>query len=173
MFESIVRSHFDRYPDMQIQDLYKLVHQAAMGSEHAAPDPASARAWLESELDEMGDGPAEPLLDPISADGEILRVHLRPYQASGGNMELLLDAFLRTARDFHGELDTIEAYWAAAESTHLFPAPAMNEFIEAMRARNFPAVHHSENYEHSYKPAYRVVLHRYFPFKRSEIGIYE
>ncbi len=165
-----MRAHFNRYPAMQIQDLYKLVYQAAMGSEHATPDPVSARAWLISELNEMGDGPAEPLLDPVSPDGEILRVHLRPYAASGGDAELLLGAFLRTARDFHGQPETLEAYWAAAARTHLFPAPEMDEFIETMRARRLPAAHHSESYARNYKPAYRVVARRYLPLEPSGMG---
>jgi hypothetical protein len=40
MIETVLHSHIARYPALQIQDLYKLLHQAAMGSEHAghAPD---------------------------------------------------------------------------------------------------------------------------------------
>ncbi len=152
---------------MQIQDIYKLVHQAAMGSEHAALDPSSAREWLERELDEMGEGPVEPLMDPISADGEMLRVHLRPYVSSGSHIEMLLDAFLRTANDFHGEDDVLEANWESVVRTHLFPAPAMDEFIGVMKAHNFPAVHHSETYKQIYKPAYRVVWRKHFPYREN------
>jgi hypothetical protein len=59
--------------------VYKLLHQAAMGSEHAAPEEALARAWLDRELSQMGPGPAEGVVDPISPDGEVVRVHLRPF----------------------------------------------------------------------------------------------
>ena len=74
----ILQDHLARYPKMQARDVYKLLHQAAMGSEHAVTDIASARAWLERELAEIGPGPAEPLVDPISPDGQIARIHLRP-----------------------------------------------------------------------------------------------
>jgi hypothetical protein len=91
MMETILRSHFSRYPLMQVQDLYKLLHQAALGSEHAVRNPETARNWLTRELAEMGDGPPEPLFDPISPGGEIARVHLRPFVAGGHNPDALLD----------------------------------------------------------------------------------
>jgi len=168
MFTSILRSHMARYPEMQIQDVYKLIHQAAMGNGHAVPDPSTAREWLERELAEMGAGPVEPLADPISADGEMLRVHLRPYLSSVDNVEALLDAFIRTANAFAGKTETLEANWDSAVRTRLWPATVMNEFIVAMRAQNYPAVHHSEDYRQKYKPAYRVVRRKYFPYQ--EIG---
>ena len=31
----VLPAHFSRYPAMKIQDIYKLIHQAALGSEHA------------------------------------------------------------------------------------------------------------------------------------------
>ena len=40
------------------------------------------------------DHPDEPLLDPISADGEITRVHLRPYRKAGLDPERLTPAEL-------------------------------------------------------------------------------
>jgi len=89
---------------MQIQDVYKLLHQAAMGSEHAVSNPESARGWLIRELAEMGEGVPEPLIDPISPDDEIVRVHMRPYVAAGYDPDLLLDAFIRTANEYRGDI---------------------------------------------------------------------
>ena len=34
-FQPIALDHCSRYPGLQVEDLYKLVHQAALGSEHA------------------------------------------------------------------------------------------------------------------------------------------
>jgi len=157
MIETILRSHLSRYPAMQIQDLYKLLHQAAMGSEHAVTNPASARNWLKRELAEMGEGPTEPLIAPISADGRIARIHLRPFVAAGYDPDLLLEAFIRTANEFHGDVLLLEQYWQAAIATAKFPAAEMEEFIRSMKEQNYPAMHHSSEYEKLYRPAYRVV----------------
>ncbi|HZW04755.1 MAG TPA: hypothetical protein VFF68_12555, partial [Anaerolineaceae bacterium] len=67
-FEEILRAHHARYPRMQIQDEYKLIHQAALGSEHAVDSPEMARKWLIQEAAAMGNGPDEPVFDPISDD---------------------------------------------------------------------------------------------------------
>jgi len=42
-YRQILAAHVKRYPRLGIQDLYKLVYQGAMGSEHASSDPAQMR----------------------------------------------------------------------------------------------------------------------------------
>lgn len=162
MFESILVSHFARYPVMQLADLYKLIHQAAMGSEHAIRAEDSAREWLTRELAEMGTGPAEPLTDLLSAQTGIVRVHVRPYLASGGDLGRLLEAFIRTANEFQGDSQTLEQYWRIATGLGRFPVAEMDAFLLARRAQGYPAVHHSPEYRHLYRPAYRVVWQNLF-----------
>ncbi len=157
MIEKILRDHLSRYPALQIQDLYKLLHQAAMGSEHAVSDREAVHRWLARELVEMGSGTAEPLLDPISHNGEIVRIHLRPYVAAGHDPMKLLDAFIRTANEHHPDAQLLEQYWQDALTMGIFPAPEMDGFFRKLKDKIFPAVHHSAEYEKRYDPAYRVV----------------
>jgi len=162
-FEAVLRNHFARYPSMQIQDVYKLIHQAVLGSEHAISNPEDARKWMEHELAELGAGPEEPIRDLISGDGQILRVHLRSFVAQGGNPELLLNAFIHTANEYRGDVQTLKSYWNIAVGMSLYLAADMEEFIQSMQAQDYPAVHHSHEYESFYRPAYRVVWQRFFP----------
>jgi hypothetical protein len=163
MIETVLRSHFSRYPAMQIQDVYKLLHQAALGSEHAVSDSEGAQNWLRQELAEMGEGPQEPLVDPISPGGEIVRIHLRPFVSAGHNTEVLLDAFIRTANEVHGDVRFLEQFWQAATVIPKFPAAEMAEFFQYMKVKQYPAVHHSPEYEQLYRPAYRVVALAFCP----------
>ena len=110
----VIKAHLLRYPQMQIADMYKLLHQAALGSEHAVRDEQAVRDWLERELSEMEAGPNDPLFDPISPDGKILRIHLRPYVRAGKNPEPLLRAFIQTANEWHGSPETLKEYGTAA-----------------------------------------------------------
>jgi len=158
--ETILRDHFSRYPAMQVQDVYKLLHQVALGSEHAISNPEDARKWMERELAEMGSGYDEVTIDPISPDGLIVRVHLRPFIAHGGDPETLLSAFIRTANEFHGDKNELESYWRTAKEMMHFSSEEMDEFMEPMCARNYPAVHHSVAFTSTYHPAYRVVLRK-------------
>jgi hypothetical protein len=158
----ILAAQYRRYPCLEIVDLYKLLHQASMGSEHAVTDEDGARAWLERELATMGAGPEEPLIDYISPSGEIVRVHLRPYVEAGHDPEKLLEAFWRTAREYRGSAERLQQYGDVAEQMAfaglLPPQPdQIGEFMQRMEQQGFPAVHHSRIYERLYQPAYRVV----------------
>ncbi|MEN6369767.1 MAG: hypothetical protein ABFD77_08735 [Thermotogota bacterium] len=158
----IVLEHQRRYPCWKLDDLYKLVHQAALGSEHTVTDEARARAWLTQEMAKMGLGPHEPLIEPISPDGEVVRVHLRPYLRRRLDPELLLEAFVRTAEEFrglHGRIDAglAEAGRLAREGRLPFTETDIALLSARMRAEGFPAVHHSDVYVAEYHPAYRVI----------------
>jgi hypothetical protein len=155
-------NHLARYPQMTVQDAYKLLFQAAMGAEHAVTNVEAAGRWLRHELQGLGDGPKEPLSDPLSPDSAFVRLHLRPYVAAQGNAAALLDAFVRTAREYHGSVQTLQRYWHTASrlaTSGLLPytPAALQEFFTAMQAKEFPAVHHSAAYLHAYRPAYRVI----------------
>ena len=162
---AILAAHAARYPLMQVQDLYKLIYQGVMGCEHAMVDADHAREWLSREVEAMGVGPDEPVLDPISAGGRIIRVHLRPYLAAGGDLESSLAAFIRTAEVFHGTAAELQSAWALAERMAeagelRFPAAELRAFFTRMEGENYPAAHHSAAYRQSYRPAYRVILRK-------------
>jgi hypothetical protein len=157
VIEKVLQNHLSRYPSLQMQDLYKLLHQAALGSEHAISSREAVERWMTRELAEMGEGVAELLIDPISHSGEIVRIHLRPYVAAGHDPMMLLDAFISTANGHHGDVRFLEQYWQDAVTMRIFPVSEMNEFFQGLKDNGFPAVHHSTEYERLYRPAYRVV----------------
>jgi hypothetical protein len=166
LLQGVLADQFTRYPQMQMADLYKMLLQAALGNEHAIRNEQTSRDWLTRELAEMGTGPDDPFLDPISADGQIVRVHLRPYLQAGKDPEKLLRAFVLTANEWHGSLEKFKEYAAtAAQMVH----PGLSQFLPVefkaffakMEAQDFPVMHHSDVYERLYHPAYRVVARQY------------
>lgn len=166
----MIKAHLLRYPQMQIADLYKLLHQAALGSEHAVRDEQAARDWLERELLQMGEGPDDSLMDPLSPDGQILRVHLRPYLRAGKNPETLLRAFIQTANEWRGSPKKLKEYGAAAArlaqaGTGSIRREEIDAFFAKMEEQDFPAVHHSKDYQRLYRPAYRVVARKFLEDK--------
>ncbi len=159
---SLLRNHFNRYPLMQVQDLYKLLHQAALGSEHAVVAETNARRWLEREWETLGDGLEEPLLDPISPDGKISRLHLRPCLAAGVSREAILAAFLQTAQVWHGSRATLKEYGQlaaeqAVKENWIISQQEITVFFAALEKEGYPARHHSPGFAAAYRPAYRVV----------------
>ena len=167
-FEMILFDQISRYPLLQLQDLYKLIHQGALGSEHAVKDEEGVRRWLREEIQNLQEGPPEPLIDPISPSGEIVRVNLRPYLNSGKDPDSLLVAFMKTATEVRGSVKILYRNWAyarrmASEGRLPFKIEEMDVFLAGMEAEGFPAVRHSAVYEEAYRPAYRVVASIYIP----------
>jgi len=158
MFSQILQSHLQRYPGIQIQDIYKLIHQAALGNAHAVPDPQAAWRHLQQEISELRDGPPEPLRDPISPDGRIVRIHLRPYLADGGDPDALCAAFLASAQQIQGDTTRLEEFWRSAMMIAPHFRDPMGSYIASLRAKNYPPVHHSSKFRLLYQPAYRVIL---------------
>ena len=158
----LLSSHLERYPQMELEDIYKLLHQAAMGPEHAVADAAVARERLIAEAQQLGPGPSDPRVDPISPDGRLARVHLRPYLKGGGKIDDLAAAFIATAKSYPASLDKLTKFCGclgdlAATGAIPFPREAIDHFFVDLAQRGYPAIRHSETYRSLYHPAYRVV----------------
>ncbi len=161
-WSEVIHSHLERYPDMELDDLYKLLHQGATGSEHAVGSTEAARTWLDDELATLGSGPAEPLVDTIAPHGAHVRIHLRPYLQAGGDPEALLQAFVETANTPTASPDALaNALDAAMEMARegLLPwdVTRVQAHFDNLESAGYPAVHHSAVFGSRYGPAYRVV----------------
>lgn len=170
-FQTVLKRHFARYPRMQIDDAYKLIHQACLGSQHLISDIAQADAQLARELAALTEGPPEPTIDPISPDRRIVRVHLRPYMSNGGDPDSLIQAFVRTANEFEGSIDQLRAYWRwfgedVMSGRLALAGEPLREFSARMETLDYPAVHHSEAYRAAYRPAYRVIVRDFLSIKQ-------
>ena len=152
-----------RYPDMKVEDTYKFVYQAAFGNGHLISDEGAARAYLRSELDSVTADDKEPLVDPVSPDGSVVRVNLRPFKARNLDVTKLGDVMIESAKKLQPNRARFERWWdeaadAANRRTLPFDAATLTNFGAARALEDYPAVHHSAAYSKSYQPAYRVVL---------------
>ncbi len=171
-FEQILLRQAARYPAWQAQDVYKLAYQAALGSEHAVSEPTHGQTMLLKELarleQESVPRQAEPLIEPIRADGGLVRIHLRPLMEMKLSPARLLAGFLQSAKQFEGSRASLEAYLATAKALadqELLGVEAVNlrGLQEKMCAKGYPACHHSDSYTHFYHPAYRVLTRAAIP----------
>jgi hypothetical protein len=167
-FQKLITAQLQRYPAMQIQDLYKLVYQAALGNEHLMTDSAMVHNYLIQELESVQADSAEPLLEEISPDGAVVRLNLRPFKARHGDHLILFQAMMQTARTFHRSQERLEQHLGyleqmAGAGAIPFDAGAMKSFFREMHDKSYSAVHHSTIYGEKYLPAYRVILKKYVP----------
>jgi hypothetical protein len=155
-------------PEARIEDAYKWLYHATLGGEHAVTDEQGPRAWLDREWETIG-APlkGEQGLVPLTSDGRLLRVNLRPYKQRGGDKEMLLWAFVFSAERFKPdrsgfvrEWDALGARLRSRPQGHL-TAGEWTRLDATARKAAFPAAHHSPEYERAYRPAYRVVLREF------------
>ncbi len=162
-WQNLVLAHVQRYPKMQIEDVYKLLHQATMGSEHAVKNRQSAFDWMQREIANLSPGAKETLVDTLGENGRFARIHLRPYLLQGYDPGKLVEVFLETANRAKPDewqlslaLSTVQKM--AGDGSVPWRPAALDSAFRRLTDRHFPAVHHSEEYRRQYKPAYRVVL---------------
>lgn len=162
---ALIRTHLHRYKEIEIKDIYRLLHQAVFGSGHPITAVKSEREWLERESEIAVPDPKAHLLENIHPEGKLVRLHLRPYLSAKGDLKKLLDAFIASSKSIKGEVSTMEAYWRIVERMTEPDGELANRFdartvqlIGRTRAQeNWPASHHSPNIVYAYKPIYRVL----------------
>ena len=159
----IILQHLHWYPLMGLRDIYKLIFQGVMGSEHLISSPQGFINYLAEEFEPLQPDPSGRLMEPIRPDKTLLRINLRPYKARQLNPDVLIPPLLETARYFKGETSELRISWM--EFVHAcqqgqFPSfdhDQTHQFTAWLEELDFPAVHHSETYNREYMPAYRLI----------------
>jgi hypothetical protein len=151
------------HPEAEAADVYKFLHQAIYGPGHAIPDPDAAARWLESELEDLGPPRVgEPPCEVLGGSPILVRVNLRPFVAASGDAGELLDAFVATAGEIHGqpgqmgEAIEIVVRWLRSDGAKKL-AEGLERLGGKLAPEGYPAIHHSEAYIEAYRPAYRVI----------------
>jgi hypothetical protein len=151
-------------PHFAIEDAYKWVYQATRGGEHAAPDRKMATQWLEEEWKSLGKPEKnEKLWEPLCRDGSIGRLNLRVYKSKGGREDDILDAFLASSHAYKEVGSRFTDAWSMLgkrlerHRSGKLTYPEWYRLDAEMREKNYPAIHHSKQFESAYHPAYRMI----------------
>ena len=159
----LITSHINRYPLIQIQDVYKLLYQGTMGIDHFFP---SSQVFEERLFNEMGTVQADetlPLWEPIRPDGKVVRLNLAAYKAKTNDIAALATLGFWTADLFKGNREDLKTAWNTFQRlchTHRiqkFPPDELDQFHRQIEKNKYLPVHHSEVYRQAYKPAYRLI----------------
>ncbi len=156
-------------PETRIEDAYKWLFHATQGGDHAIRSLDGPRAWMDREWDTLAKpNPGEPLWVPLRPDGKLGRLNLRPYRTAGGDRDKLLDAFVASAKSFRPDRDRFTKEWT--ELGKRLTSRPLGKLTRAewerldteAKPRGYPAWDHSEAFERSRKPAYRVLTDQEF-----------
>jgi hypothetical protein len=159
----LVEYHQHLRPQLQVQDVYKMLYQANFGVAHFLTDTAELRKYLSDELSTMDTTiRGEQLIERISPTDEIVRVNLRPFKRRQLDPERLVAAMFLSASETKPDTEAFYHDWNEFSGLVQyglleFPTKDLGEWNARVTAGNLEPAHHSEQYMELYKPAYRVV----------------
>lgn len=166
----LLLKHYQKYPKLQIKDLFKYTHQSAFGCEHMVSSLDTAIDYIRKEASDISQSNNiqndDLLID--SLDGAYSRVYLA-YLNHGLSIETLGKLFYASAKkEPSGQSDLKDKLLVAKELIRENALPfSLDEFEKASKewqACGYPAVHHSDVFRTAYRPAYRVIANKYVPF---------
>lgn len=158
----LILQHYERYPKMQIEDMFKLLFHSSFGCEHAVSSLERVRGYMLSEL-ERADMDSDVLVEEL--DSDYSRVHLS-YISRGLSPDTLAVMFYLSARPVEDGRERLKFKLSvlrdmAREGRFAFSLEALDAAISEWESLGYPAIHHSATFRECYNPAYRVVLSRY------------
>ena len=110
--EQLLIKHFQTYPNLQAEDIFKYLYQSAFGCEHLLSNEDAALSYIKSEYASVSKT-AEALTEPL--DGEYSRVQLS-YLNNGLTPETLTKLFCLSAKTETDGKFSLEKKLQAAKS---------------------------------------------------------
>lgn len=159
-FKQYLEQQLELHPAARVDDVVKLCYQAAFGAEHLLSDLDAARKYFDAEYQRTpaSDG---PLCEMISES--VCRVNLGAWKTSDMPEDWLFRMFVASAKPVAGGeelflelLAQTTAVIGGGGAANIDPA-VWEQFVEQYLADGVRAIHHSEDYRRTEKPAYRVV----------------
>lgn len=160
-------------------DIYKCLHQGEFGVGHTIDHPEGFRQRLYQEVMECTDYERGPVVERVSADGSMLRVHShalhRLYEHDVQRaVHDLTKVCIASARLTQGSeeqfFETLDRFRALNQAgvillagyTFMFPREWVDHFLSDVHALTrrigqVPVFSHSETYRRLNRPSYRVV----------------
>jgi hypothetical protein len=158
---NFIKKHIERYPKALPRDVYKLIFQGIYGVGHII----TGKAW-DYLLEEAGripieDYPDRPLIEPVSPDGSLVRINLRPFMRLTLSLDDLFLVMTASA-DVEGDDERFIELWRVfvdlVETGEIeMEMETVQGIQDLIDMKGIKPMHHTEPYRHAYYPAYRVV----------------
>lgn len=160
--EKLLIKHFQTYPELQIRDILKFLHQSSFGCEHLLTDRVAARNYIQRET-EVCRPHVGKWTEPL--DGAFCRVHLDWIKA-GISAEALTNLFVCSAKPVENGKERLEEKLSillemVKRAELPFALEDTEKEITAWKEAGYPACHHSDRFREYYFPAYRVIKKKY------------
>lgn len=169
---TLLIEHYQTYPNLQIRDMFKYIHQSAFGCEHMVSSLNLAIEYIRKEY-EKGIKENETLIEAL--DGDYSRVHLS-YIDKGLSIETFGSLFFGSANKESGAksklIRKLEVFKElVSEKVLPFSQKELGKEIKEWEKSGYLSIHHSDIFRELYHPAYRVIDNKYLDYLTLFVGI--
>ena len=168
--KSILIAHYQRYPNMQVLDMIKLIYQQTFGPAHFSSSPSlkSIKEYLINELHSVKFNQETPLIEDIGND--YYRISLKMIVDQLLSLEDLSVMFYQsmsnspslsdhTKQEFLKKIDSM--IMLNQKKVFNYDNQDLINEVKSYIQKGIHATHHSEEYLKHYDPHYRVIHKKY------------
>ena len=171
--EEIMKYHLQKYPEMELSDMVKLIYQNEWGGGHLIEDANRSLLYIQEEMrqsqldihsefsEDIGNGVSRIYLSAFRQlfSDEILALHiLNQLFVTGatfakGNLlsfKEKLQIFQNLCKTNFFLEKNPNQHWAEQQMQ-------LSKFLQSYADEGYPMMRHSQHYREEYKPAYRIV----------------
>jgi hypothetical protein len=163
--KELLINHYQTYPKIQMQDVFKFLYQSSFGCEHLVSSLDKTIDYISKEYENFQ---RDEKIKIDRLDGNYSRVYLS-YLNEGLNADTLGKLFIQSAKKEEKGLEKLLEKIEVAKELVLegmlpFKQVEFDKAIEEWKANGYKAIHHSNEFREAYKPAYRVISNDFIPF---------
>ena len=156
----ILTYHKNKYPQMEVSDVIKLVYQNEFGGGHLITNPLQSLTYLTYEYNSINKDYSMPLYEEIG--NNLIRLNLKAIDNNILSLEKINDIFVSSSRITKGTISSflskIEIVKTLCKNNFFtFSYETLINYLNEYEKHNYPMVSHSKTYKDNYDPAYRVI----------------
>ena len=158
-----VLEHIKKYPEIELQDILKMLFQNEFGPKHLAENEIECFKSLSTEINSIDYNENEELFEDIGCDA--LRLNLKAIPV-GTDLNYINKIIVNSASEFCGTNEKLVVKFGLlvvmAENQEIpFDIERVRDETNAFAKNGFKPISHSEVYKQNYSPSYRVISKKY------------
>ena len=158
-----VLEHIKKYPEIELQDILKMLFQNEFGPKHLAENEIECFKSLSTEINSINYNENEELFEDIGCDA--LRLNLKAIPV-GTDLNYINKIIVNSASEFCGTNEKLVVKFGLlvvmAENQEIpFDIERVRDETNAFAKNGFKPISHSEVYKQNYSPSYRVISKKY------------
>lgn len=160
--------HYEKYPNMQIDDMYKLIYQNEFAGGHLITNENESLCHLTNEFYKIKDKHYSNCVSEDIGNG-LSRLYLTALSDSEIKISTINKFFINTANSHKGNVKNFENKLAVLlecckQNILPFDYNEASGFINHCKDEGYLHISHSEKYRKCYRPSYRVIKNEFIEY---------